>query len=502
MTTRSRTAVLRTALLMATVVAASSCGLNVSDELRAEGIRGATAQGSGVTAPSGTGSGGVAVDGGTTGVVGSTTGGTGGSTTGSTVGGTTGGSGGSTSGTGSTSTGSTSAGAPAPAGGNGGATDVGVTADSITVGSVTTLSGPVPGLFAGDIAGAQAYFSYINSQGGIFGRKLKLAVADDQLDCGQNKTAHQALQPKVLGFVSSLSLYDNCGAPVVAQYPDMPDVSLSFSTKQGELANSFSLAPLVPGYRLGSFEYYKKTFPDSITKMASLVGDIGSAVEIWQGIKAAAESIGYKVAYERNYAPGESDFTSDVIQMRQAGVQFLYFVSADSHTIAKVLNTAKQQGWSPQVIAVGAGDAAYDPSFLKEAGVAAENMYADQAHAAFFNPEDAAIPGVRLYQEWMAKTGSSKKTDLYSAWGWGSALLAVQGLKAAGPNLTRKSWLAAMKNIHRFDADGMFALTNPAAKKPATCYIVLKVINGTWKRQDTPATSFRCDAGYYFHKRK
>ncbi|HEY3240069.1 MAG TPA: hypothetical protein VGL92_10930, partial [Acidimicrobiia bacterium] len=53
-----------------------------------------------------------------------------------------------------------------PAGGNGGATDVGVTADTITMGNVSDLGGPVPGLFQGGPYGTQAYFNYINSQGG------------------------------------------------------------------------------------------------------------------------------------------------------------------------------------------------------------------------------------------------------------------------------------------------------------------------------------------------
>lgn len=498
MAARTTTASVRTALVALAALAVSSCGLHVSDDLRAQGIRGATAGGTaqvnGAGTPSGSAplSGTAGQGGGATGTATSVgaggTAGTGGPIPGSSTG--SGGAGG-----------ARSAGAAAPAGGNGGATDVGVTATAINLGAVVTLSGPVPGLFAGDAYGARAYFAYINSLGGIYGRQLNLTVADDQLDCGINRTQHLSLLPKVLGFTSSLSLYDNCGAAVLAAHKGVPDVSLSFSTQAGSLPNGFSLNPLVPGYRLGSLSYYKEKFPAAIGHLGTLVGDIGSAKEIWKGIEAAAVSIGYHKDYERDYSPGETDFTADVIQMRQKGVRMLYFVSADSHTISRVLNTAAQQNWHPDVIAVGAGDAAYDPSFLPEAGTAAENLYADQPHAAFFNPSDAAIPGVKLYQEWMGKIGQSSHEDLYSAWGWGSARLAVQALKAAGPKLTRASWLAAQKQVHSFDGDGMFAPSDPSGKKPATCYVVLQVVKGQWVRKDTPATAFRCDKPYFYYKK-
>jgi ABC-type branched-subunit amino acid transport system substrate-binding protein len=393
----------------------------------------------------------------------------------------------------------TSGATPAPPGGNGGATDVGVTGDSVTFGNVSTLSGPVPGLFAGGVYGTRAYFAYVNSQGGVYGRQLEVSSSDDQLDCGQNRARHLDLIPKVFAFAGSLSLYDNCGAEALETAKSVADVSLSFSAEAGALKTNFSVVPLVAGYRLGSLNYYKQKYPGACEHMATLYGNVGAAPQIWANVRKAAESLGCKVVYERGFTAGESDFTADVIQMRQAGVQFLYFISADAATIARVANTAAQQQWKPALFAVGAGNAAYDPGFLRAAGANANGIVMDQPQAMFATPSDAReIPGVALYQQWMAKIGQSNHMDLYSAWGWGQALLAVQALRAAGPHLTRAGYLAALQKIHQFDGDGMFAPSDPAGKKPATCYIVMKIENNAFRRVDTPPDAFRCDAPYYY----
>jgi ABC-type branched-subunit amino acid transport system substrate-binding protein len=467
----------------------ASCGLRVDPALRAQGVRGASGvgtvpQGQAPTAPQGQQPG-VVVPGGS--------GPSGAPQTGGSQGGAV-----------QQPTGPVATAGPAvppPAGGNGGATDVGVTATSVTFGSVATLSGPVPGLFQGAVYGARAYYAYQNSLGGVYGRQIELTAADDQLNCGTNKARHLDLAPKVFAFTSSLSLYDYCSDGLFRDNKQLADVSLAFSASSGALPNSFSINPLVPGYRLGSLNYYKSKFPEAIKHMATLYGNVGAAPQIWANVRKAAESVGYAVDYERGYTAGESDFTTDIVQMRQRGVQMLYFISADVPTIVHVLQAANQQQWKPALIAVGAGDAIYDPAFIPTAKALANGVYADQGSALFFNPEDArVIPGVALYQQWMRKIGQANHMDLYSAWGWGQALLAVQALKAAGPNLTRPAFLKALKGIHEFDAGGMFARTDPALKTPATCYVVLRVDDQRFHRVDTPADRFRCDAPYYYVK--
>jgi hypothetical protein len=258
----------------------------------------------------------------------------------------------------------------APPGGNGGTTDIGVTGNSITLGNISTLTGPVPGLFAGAVNGTDAFFAYQNSQGGVFGRQLKLNASDDQFDCGQNRGNTQSDMGKDFAFVGSFSLFDNCGAQVMGQNPGVSDVHVALSKDAQAEANGFSPSPLRNGAATGPFQYVKAQHPDAIASAGSLVGDVQSAKDAWVGEKATMESLGYHFNYERVYEPTETDFTADIVQMKSKGVKTVVLIAADVKGIARIQQAAQQQNWRPEVWLLGAS--AYDSTFIPLAGSAAE----------------------------------------------------------------------------------------------------------------------------------
>src|ERR1019366_10478005 len=55
----------------------------------------------------------------------------------------------------------------------------GVSSTEIDVGSIANVTGPLSSDFAPLVNGVQAYFSMINTEGGVAGRKLKLAYQED-----------------------------------------------------------------------------------------------------------------------------------------------------------------------------------------------------------------------------------------------------------------------------------------------------------------------------------
>ncbi|MBV8295921.1 MAG: ABC transporter substrate-binding protein [Acidimicrobiia bacterium] len=370
-----------------------------------------------------------------------------------------------------------------------------MTGTSITVGNVSILTGPVPGLFKGAENGTDAFFAYQNSQGGVYGRKLNLAQLDDQFDCGQNKSLTEANASKVFAFVGSFSLYDNCGAEVFNANPNLPDIHNALSRDASHEANNFSSQPLRTGSATGEFQYFKDKFgPDAIANSASLIGDVQSARDSWTGISKVMTDMGYKFTYTRLYEPTETDFTPDIVQMQTKGVKALILVSADVKSIARIEQAADQQHWHPTFTLLGAS--AYDPTLLQLAQSQVEGVWLYIPAAMYLGEDRSWNKEVDLFNSWLARTHPGDPLDLFSVYGWESARLFVQALQAAGPQAKRTTLIAALKNIHQFDGNGMYPVGDPAGKGPPVCYIIVRVQGGKFTRVDDPPTGFRCDGQY------
>src|SRR5262249_34970298 len=158
-----------------------------------------------------------------------------------------------------------------------------------------------------------------------------------------------------------------------------------------------------------------------------LIGDVQSAKDAWASQEAAMVSEGYKFIYKRIYEPTETDFTADIVRMKTAGGQMLILSSADVKTMARGLNTANTQGWKPQLMILGA--AGYDPTLVPLAGAAAaEGSWLFFPTAMYLGEDSSVIPEVALFQQWLKRTHPDAGADLFTAYGWASARLFVQGL--------------------------------------------------------------------------
>ena len=320
----------------------------------------------------------------------------------------------STATTGRLSTGGGNTAATVPAGGNGGATDVGVTATSVTVGNVSTLTGPVPGLFAGAAVGAQAFFAYQNSKGGLHGRKFKVDARDDQFDTGQNRAQTIDLIAKAFAFIGSFSLYDDAAVDQI-KASNIPDVSHALGLQPRRDPQQLLDPARLRGRPARPVELLQDEVPRARSRPSARVyGDVPSAKALHQGYRAAAESVGYKFLYERGFQATETDFTSDVVRMRDSGVKIVYLLSVDEKTAARFAKAMKSQGFKPEVFAVhGTG---YDADVHRARRRAPSRACSIPMTTALYGGEDAAVvPEVALFNQWIQKVKPGFKPDIFTA---------------------------------------------------------------------------------------
>ena len=373
----------------------------------------------------------------------------------------------------------------------------GITANSVAVGNVSTLS--LGGLFKGAVVGTQAYADYVNSTGGVNGRKITVDSADDSFSGATNKQATQNAINNDFSLVGSFSLEDSYGGALLAANPGMPDVANVLDTTTGSLPNVYSSVPLNGGWQEGQLQYFKKKFPTDVTAVGSMIADLPSAQTDWAGEKYVMEKVGYKIAYAANYGVTQTDFTSNVIAMKNAGVKIIFVDSMAETYAAALLKNLQQQNFHPVVVL---GAATYTSKLITDAGAAAVNgSYLNQSTTLYQGQDAASVPAVSTFLHWVNIASPGYKADLFTLYGWLSAQLFAQALQNAGSNPSRGSLLAALGKITSFDGQHLIGPNDPAAKTVGNCYLIGQVVNGDFQRLDDPPTNgsthgFRCDYSY------
>jgi ABC-type branched-subunit amino acid transport system substrate-binding protein len=374
-----------------------------------------------------------------------------------------------------------------------------VTATCVTVGNVSTTGGVIPGLFEGTVVGADAYLSYLNStQGGVNGRKISLLTADDQLNGDNNRIDTQELLPKVFAFVGSYSLDDQNGATILAQNPTVPNVSEGLSLYATDLPNTFSISPVHNGWGEGGFLYFKKHDPQATQHVGILIAQESSAQQQAVGLIGAMQHVGFHIAYQSEIGPLDSQFTTQVLAMQHAGVQFVDLTVMDVQDAEKIVEEMNQQGFHPAVIE-SAGPI-YTDGFVSAVGGAsvADGIYLDQSYPLYLGKDASTIPADKTFLTWVNKVQPGFQPDLFTLFGWAEAQLFAQSLASTGAHPTQAALLAALRSTTSFNAGGLIPPADLKTKSSESCWILAQVVHGTFTRvSPSPKTGLICHAPYY-----
>jgi ABC-type branched-subunit amino acid transport system substrate-binding protein len=472
------------ALLVITALLVSACGSRLSGSALAAAKGGGNGGAAGASGTSDSGSSGSGTAG-ATGTAGSTAKGTGGLS-----GGTAGSAG--TSSSGGSPSGGAATGTTLPAGGNGGATAVGVTGTTITVGNITSISGVAPGLTQSAQQATQAWAAYENSQGGINGRQIKVQTFDDGNDSGQDYADASQACASDFAMVGNASGFDDGGATAVAKC-GIPEVAAEVSTTTaGNVPQIFGASPGNAHYwSLGPANYLKAKYPSAVTKAAMIYLNVPATADQAPREMKAYTSVGFNYIYTVSATPTQSSYGPIVLAMQQKGVKYVTEYS-DQSSAARLLQAMQQQNFTPQVVDWFGEE--YSPDFINQTQPASNGDLVLMATAAY--EEAGSNPGMQLYLQWLNRVAPGAKHDIFGAFAWSAGLAFAQAAKAAGPHLTRARLLAQLAQIHNWTGGGVQPPADLGNHVPSACFSYFTMQGSSFNRTyPAAANTFDCTGG-------
>jgi ABC-type branched-subunit amino acid transport system substrate-binding protein len=383
----------------------------------------------------------------------------------------------------------------APSGGNGGATATGVTATTIDVGNIASISGVVPGLTQSAQQATEAWADYVNSTGGICGRQIKVQPFDDGSDSGTDYADAEQACSSDFAMVGSASGFDDGSAQAVSAC-GIPDMAAEISTvAAGTTADIFGASPGNAHYwSLGPANYMKATYPSAITKAAMIYLDVSATQTQATNEVNAYKSVGFNYVYDASTTPTNANYATNVQAMQSAGAQYVTEYS-DSSSAERLLQAMQQANYTPQVVDWFSEE--YSPQFAQQTEPESNgDLVLMSATAAY--EEASANPGLQLMESWLNRVAPGYHQDIFAILAWSAGLAFEQAAKAVGPDLTRAALISQIQQITNWTGDGVTPPVNIGQKIPSKCFFYMKIENGAFQRVYPSApNTYDCNSGYF-----
>jgi branched-chain amino acid transport system substrate-binding protein len=340
-----------------------------------------------------------------------------------------------------------------------GASAPGVTSNTITLGLITSLTGPAASEYTGIVPAAQARVDLQNAKGGIDGRKIKLIVEDDGTNPTNNGTASSALLSKgVFGVINESAvayggykILQQAGVPVTGGAYDGPEWNEQPNT------NMFSISgpgdPKDPAYT-NSANFVKAHGGTACGAVGYAISP--SSIAAASGFLLACTKDGLKNAYFNNSLPfGSVNATTLALQLKAAGVDSLY-LPLDENTNFAIMTALKQDGMNMKVVLNATG---YGQDLITDTPAIAA------AQGAWFSPAGTPVglktPATKAFQAALAKYAHYTGIPDFSWYeGWGGVDLMIEGLSVAGKNPTQSGFIKALHKVTNYDMGGLGSPVN------------------------------------------
>ena len=328
----------------------------------------------------------------------------------------------------------------------------GVTPTTITLGGTIPLTGPASA-YASVGRGADAYFKYVNSRGGVFGRKIVFKYEDDEFEVPKTVL----LTRQLVEQDDVLAIFDSVGTEhALAVRPYLNDrkvPQLFVGSGVSKLATEHKKYPWSMGY-LPSFagegviygRYIAAHQPKA--RIAVLYENSDFGKDMLDGLRRGLAGKA-KVVSTQSYEVTDNNVDSQLAKLKSSGADTLMLFATPKFAIFGYVGSFRL-GWHPRVFVTSVS---ISPDIMKIAKFGSSQKQVEGSISIAFVKDPTASQWakdktVRLYKTVVRRFLPGAKTDdVFNYYGMAVAYTMVDTLRKAGRNLTRASVLRAATHL-------------------------------------------------------
>lgn len=351
------------------------------------------------------------------------------------------------------------------------AAEQGVTRSTVAFAQVAALEGPAAALGAGMRTGLQAAFEEANRAGGVHGREVRLKSFDDSYE--PNKSIEQVRA--VLSSDAYLALVGPVGTPTtkatqpLATEAGMPIVAPFTGAgflRAPELRNITNLRATYDAETQAWIDHLVDV--EGLSRIAILYQDDGFGRVGLAGVKKALEARGMSLVAEGTYTRNTVAVKSALLTIRKAEPEAVVMVGAYK-PLATFVKLARKLKLTPTFVTISfVGSKA----FASELGDAGEGVIISQVVPS---PWDTSLPVVAAYQTALEAVAPEAGPGFVTLEGYLAGRLVLAGLEAAGPEVTRQGFAAAMTGLGTLDLGGMALSFGPGDNQGSDAVFLTRI---------------------------
>src|SRR3954454_840580 len=326
----------------------------------------------------------------------------------------------------------------------------GITATQVTVGGHFPLIIPAAPGYSEIPQAIDAYFKYVNANGGVHGRKLKMVIRDD----GYNPTntvkvtKQLVLQDKIFAMLGGLGTPTHTKVVDFLNASRVPDLFVSSGClcwdQPKEHPETFGWQPdyTVEGKILGQWiaQKYKGK------KVAYFVQNDDFGADGAKGLDKYVPK--QQVVARQTYEPGNTDIGPQMAKIKASGAEVVASFSIPAYTALQLLAGVKLDFHPTMVVSNVGSDAITLTGLLKafSKGAAGASLIDGIVTDSYLPPlADASNSWIKLFTQIHDQYIPKLPMDGNVGYGFAMAYTFVEALTKAGANPTRQSFVETLE---------------------------------------------------------